>query len=248
MNAPSIKAPHCHTSDPRQNQLLATLSDLEWHRLRPHLQLMDLSLGQVLCESGRNPPHMIFPTTAIASLLYLTLAGASAEVAVVGNDGVVGLSLFMGGNATPSQAVVQSSGQGYRLSAQVVRNEVARGGAVLHMLLRYTQAMIAQVAQTAVCNRFHSIDQQLARRLLLALDRLPTDELEMTQELAANLLGVRREGVTAAAHKLQRAGVIRYNRGHLVVLDRHRLEQCACECYALAKKEYGRLLPMPLAA
>ena len=239
---------HSCSGDPRQNQLLATLSDLEWHRWRPHLQLVDLSLGQVLCESGRNPSYVIFPTTAIVSLLYMTLNGASAEVAVVGNDGVVGLSLFMGGNATPSQAVVQSSGQGYRLRAQLVRNEMTRGGAVLHMLLRYTQAMIAQVAQTAVCNRYHSIDQQLARRLLLALDRLPTDELEMTQELAANLLGVRREGVTAAAHKLQRAGVIRYNRGHIVVLDRHRLEQCTCECYAVAKKEYDRLLPMPLAA
>lgn len=239
---------HSLSGDPRQNQLLATLSDLEWHRWRPHLQLVDLSLGQVLCESGRNPPYVIFPTTAIVSLLYMTLNGASAEVAVVGNDGVVGLSLFMGGNATPSQAVVQSPGQGYRLRAQLVRNEMTRGGAVLHMLLRYTQAMIAQVAQTAVCNRYHSIDQQLARRLLLALDRLPTDELAMTQELAANLLGVRREGVTAAAHKLQRAGVIRYNRGHIVVLDRHRLEQCTCECYAVAKKEYDRLLPMPLAA
>ncbi len=239
---------HSLSGDPRQNQLLATLSDLEWHRWRPHLQLVDLSLGQVLCESGRNPPYVIFPTTAIVSLLYMTLNGASAEVAVVGNDGVVGLSLFMGGNATPSQAVVQSAGQGYRLRAQLVRNEMTRGGAVLHMLLRYTQAMIAQVAQTAVCNRYHSIDQQLARRLLLALDRLPTDELAMTQELAANLLGVRREGVTAAAHKLQRAGVIRYNRGHIVVLDRHRLEQCTCECYAVAKKEYDRLLPMPLAA
>ncbi len=239
---------HSRSGDPRQNQLLATLSDLEWHRWRPHLQLVDLSLGQVLCESGRNPPYVIFPTTAIVSLLYMTLNGASAEVAVVGNDGVVGLSLFMGGNATPSQAVVQSAGQGYRLRAQLVRNEMTRGGAVLQMLLRYTQAMIAQVAQTAVCNRFHSIDQQLARRLLLALDRLPTDELAMTQELAANLLGVRREGVTAAAHKLQRAGVIRYNRGHIVVLDRHRLEQCTCECYAVAKKEYDRLLPMPLAA
>ncbi len=239
---------HSLSGDPRQNQLLATLSDLEWHRWRPHLQLVDLSLGQVLCESGRNPPYVFFPTTAIVSLLYMTLNGASAEVAVVGNDGVVGLSLFMGGNATPSQAVVQSAGQGYRLRAQLVRNEMTRGGAVLHMLLRYTQAMIAQVAQTAVCNRYHSIDQQLARRLLLALDRLPTDELAMTQELAANLLGVRREGVTAAAYKLQRAGVIRYNRGHIVVLDRHRLEQCTCECYAVAKKEYDRLLPMPLAA
>ena len=248
MNTPPINPPHCQPINPRQNQLLATLSDLEWHRWRPHLQPVDLSLGQVLCESGRNPDYVVFPTTAIVSLLYMTLSGASAEVALVGNDGVVGLSLFMGGNTTPSQAVVQSAGQGYRLSAQVVKNEVTRGGAVLHMLLRYTQAMIAQVAQTAVCNRYHSIDQQLARRLLLALDRLPTDELAMTQEQAANLLCVRREGVTGAAHKLQLAGVIRYNRGHIVVLDRHRLEQCTCECYAVTKKEYDRLLPMPLAA
>ncbi len=233
-------------SHPRQNQLLATLSELDWQRWRPHLEWVDLPLGQVLCESGINPTHVIFPTTAIVSLLYLTQNGASAEVAVLGNDSVVGLSLLMGGNATPSQAVVQSEGQGYRLRAELVKNEVTRGGAVLHMLLRSTQAMIAQVAQTAVCNRFHSIDQQLARRLLLALDRLPTDELEMTQELAANLLGVRREGVTAAAHKLQRAGVIRYNRGHIEVLDRHRLEQCTCECYGVVKKEFARLFPAPL--
>ena len=248
MNTSPMNSLHCHSSDPRQNQLLATLTDLEWHRWHPHLEPVELSLGQVLCESGRSPSYVIFPTTAIVSLLYMTLNGASAEVAVVGNDGVVGLSLFMGGNATPSQAVVHSSGEGFRLRAQLVKNEMARGGAVFSLLLRYTQAMIAQVAQTAVCNRYHSIDQQLARRLLLALDRLPTDELEMTQELAANLLGVRREGVTAAAHKLQRAGVIRYNRGHIEVLDRHRLEQCACECYGVAKKEYDRLLPMPLAA
>ena len=236
----------CKQSHPQQNLLLATLSELDWQRWRPHLEWIDLPLGQVLCESGTNPSHVIFPTTAIVSLVYLTLNGASAEVAVLGNDGVVGLSLLMGGSSTPSQAVVQSAGQGYRLRAELVKNEVTRGGAVLHMLLRYTQAMIAHVAQTAVCNRHHSIDQQLARRLLLALDRLPTDELEMTQELAANLLGVRREGVTAAAHKLQRAGVIRYNRGHIQVLDRHRLEQCTCECYGVVKKEFNRLLPMPL--
>ena len=239
---------HHPPRDPRQNQLLAALPDREWRRFLPHLEPVTLSLGQVLCESGRAPAHVVFPTTAIASLMYMTLHGGSSEVAVVGNDGVVGISLFMGGYATPSRAVVQSAGHGFRLSAQMVRSEVARGGAVLRLMLRYAQALIEQVAQTAVCNRYHSIDQQLARRLLLGLDRLPSDTMEMTQELAANLLGVRREGITAAAHKLQLAGVIRYSRGHIEVLDRHRLERRTCECYALAKTEYGRLQPMPLAA
>ena len=233
---------------PRHNQLLASLSDLDWHKWRSQLEPVDLALGQVLCDPARSPCYVVFPTTAIVSWLCLTLDGASAEVAIVGNDGVVGLSSFIGGQAMSCRAVVQSAGEGYRISAQWVNSEVSRGGAVLQMLLRYTQAVIAQIAQTAVCNRFHSIEQQLARRLLLGLDRLPADEMEMTQELAANLLGVRREGVTAAAHKLQRAGVIRYNRGHIVVLDRHRLEQSTCECYAVAKKEYGRLLPLPMAA
>lgn len=237
-----------HACDPRHNQLLASLSDADWQRWQPHMELVDLPLGQVLCESGNKPAYVVFPTTAIVSLLYMTYDGASAEVAVVGNDGVVGISLFMGGDATPSQSVVQSSGQGYRLRAQTVKDEVDRGGPVLAMLLRYTQAMIAQVAQTALCNRYHSIDQQLCRRLLLSLDRLPSDEMQMTQELAANLLGVRREGVTAAALKLQHAGVIRYSRGRIAVLDRRRLEQRSCECYAAAKREYGRLLPMPMAA
>ncbi|MBC7705083.1 MAG: Crp/Fnr family transcriptional regulator [Rhodoferax sp.] len=235
-------------SDPRENQLLSALPDTEWKRWQVSLEKVDLAVGQVLSESGRTPSFVYFPTTAIVSLLCMTQDGGSAEIAVVGNDGVVGVSVFMGGNATPSQAVVQAAGQAYRLRAQIVKDEVDCGGPVLKMLLRYTQAMIAQVAQTAVCNRYHAIDQQLCRRLLLSLDRLPTDSLTMTQELLANLLGVRREGVTAAALKLQLAGVIRYSRGHIDVLDRVRLESRACECYGVARKEYFRLLPMPLAA
>ena len=207
-----------------------------------------MPLGQVLSESGRTQSHVYFPTTAIVSLVYMTQNGGSAEVAVVGNDGAVGISLFMGGNATPSQAVVQSAGKGYRLRAQLVKEALDCAGPVLAMLLRYTQAVISQVAQTALCNRYHSIDQQICRRLLLGLDRLPSDEMVMTQELLASLLGVRREGVTAAALKLQQAGVIRYSRGHINVLDRNRLEQRTCECYTGARKEYRRLLPMPLAA
>ena len=241
-----MKAPPRHAGDPRQNQLLAALPETEWDRWQSHLEPVDLTLGQVLCEAGNSPAHVFFPTTSVVSLLYRTLDGASTEIAVVGNDGVVGISLFMGGNATPSQAIVQSAGRGFRLHAQAVKNEVIRGGAVLQMLLRYTQALIAQVAQTAVCNRYHSIDQQLSRRLLMALDRLPSEELVMTHELLANLLGVRREGVTAAATKLQLAGVIRYSRGRISVLHRDRLEQRACECYSGAKKEYDRLLPVPM--
>lgn len=237
-----------HISDPRENQLLAVMPDADWKRWHQNLERVDLSVGQVLSESGRVPAYVYFPTTAIVSLLYMTQDGGSAEIAVVGNDGVVGVSVFMGGNATPSQAVVQSAGQAYRLRAQLVKDEVDDGGPVLKVLLRYTQAMIAQVAQTAVCNRYHSIDQQLCRRLLMGLDRLSTDSLAMTQEVLSNLLGVRREGVTAAALKLQLAGVIRYSRGHIDVLDRVRLEHRACECYGVAKKEYFRLLPMPLAA
>lgn len=213
-----------HLSHPRQNQLLATLPTAEWSRWESSLELVELSLGQVLSESDRTSPYVYFPTTAIVSLLYMTQDGSSTEVAVVGNDGVVGISLFMGGNTTPNQAVVQSAGLGYRLRAQLVKDEVDRAGAVLQMLLQYTQAMIAQVAKTAACNRYHSIDQLMCRRLLLGLDRLPSDMLLMTQELMANLLGVRREGVTAAALKLQQAGIIRYSRGQIVVLDRPRLE------------------------
>ncbi len=232
-----------HTTDPRQNQLLASLPEAEWHHWQSELEPVQLTLGQVLCESGRVPAYVYFPTTAIVSLLYMTKDGASSEIAVVGNDGMVGISLFMGGEATPSQAVVQSAGLGYRLRAQMMKCAFSRAGPVLDILLRYTQAMIAQVAQTAVCNRYHSIDQQMCRRLLLGLDRLASDELVMTQELLASLLGVRREGVTAAALKLQHAGVIRYSRGHIDVLDRQRLEERTCECYAAAKKEYNRLLP-----
>ena len=239
---------HRQASDPRQNHLLAALPDTEWRRWQTDLEAVDMPRGMVLSESGSTPAHAYFPTTAIVSLLNMTEDGASSEIAVVGNEGVVGISLFMGGDATPSQAVVQSAGHGYRLRAQVVKNEVSRASPVLTMLLRYTQTMIAQVGQTAACNRYHSIDQQLCRRLLLGLDRLPSDELAMTQELLASLLGVRREGVTAAALKLQQAGVIRYSRGHIAVLDRRRLEQRTCECYKVAKKEYDRLLPIPLAA
>ena len=235
---------HPQAGDPRQNQLLAALPQADWARWQPHLESVELPLGAVLCEAGDTAAHVVFPTTAIVSLLVMTQDGGSAEIAVVGNDGLVGVSLFMGGNATSSQAVVQSAGQGFRLRAHLVRQEVDDAGPVLRMLLRYTQALMAQVAQTALCNRYHTIDQQLCRRLLLGLDRLPSDELVMTQELAANLLGVRREGVTAAALKLQQAGVIRYSRGHIAVLDRQRLEQRTCECYAVAKKEHQRLLPM----
>ncbi len=220
-----MNTPHRQRTDPRQNQLLAGLPAADWGAWLPLLEPVDLALGQVLCESGSTPAHVVFPTTAIVSLLYMTQEGSSAEIAVVGNDGVVGISLFMGGNATPSRAVVQHPGQGFRLRAQLVKNEVDRGGPVLQMLLRYTQALIGQVAQTAACNRYHSIDQLMCRRLLLGLDRLPSDELVMTQELLASLLGVRREGVTAAARKLQQAGVIRYSRGHISVLNRERLEQ-----------------------
>jgi CRP-like cAMP-binding protein len=202
-----------------------------------------MPLGEVLYESGVTLSHVYFPTTAIVSLLYVMEDGASAEIAVVGNEGIVGISLFMGGESTPSRAVVQSAGQGFRLKAQVLKEEFNRAGPVLHLLLRYTQALITQMAQTAVCNRHHSLDQQLCRWLLLSLDRLQGDELVMTQELIANMLGVRREGVTEAALKLQSAGLIRYARGRITVLDRAGLEQRTCECYAVVKKEYDRLLP-----
>lgn len=202
-----------------------------------------MPLGQVLYESGAAMSHVFFPCTAIVSLLYVMEDGASAEIAVVGNDGIVGISLFMGGNTTPSRAVVQSAGRGFRLRARAMKEEFDRAGPAMHLLLRYTQALITQMAQTAVCNRHHSLDQQLCRWLLLSLDRLQGPDLVMTQELIANMLGVRREGVTAAALKLQAAGLIRYARGHICVLDRHGLEQRTCECYAVVKKEYQRLLP-----
>ena len=237
-----------HSADPRQNQLLAALPDAEWGRWRQQLEPVELPWGEVLCASGETPAYLYFPTTAIVSLLYMTREGASSEIAVVGNDGLVGIAVFMGGDAMPSQAVVQNAGEGYRLSARMVKQEVNRSSAVMSMLLRYTHTMMAQVAQTAVCNRYHTIDQQLCRRLLVGLDRLPSDELLMTHELLGRLLGVRREGVTAAALKLQQAGVIRYSRGHIDVLDRQRLEQRTCECYAVGKKEYFRQVPIRLAA
>jgi CRP-like cAMP-binding protein len=208
---------------------LALLPDREWVEWQAQLALVDLALGQVLSESGSTPAWVYFPTTAIVSLLYMTQDGESSEIAVIGNDGMVGLSLFMGGNATPSRAVVQSAGQSFRMRAREVRHEVTRAGPVLEILLRYTQSMIAQVARTAACNRYHSVDQLLCRRLLRALDLSPSDDLVMTQELAASLLGVRREGITAAALKLQQDGVISYRRGHIAVLDRVRLEQRTAE-------------------
>lgn len=213
------------STDPRQNRLLAALPPAEWSAWLPLLEPVELSQGQVLCESGGTPAYVVFPTTALVSLLYVTREGSSAEIAVVGNDGVVGISLFMGGNATPSRAVVQHPGLGFRLRAAVVKNEITRSAPVLQILLRYTQALIEQVGNTAACNRYHSIDQLMCRRLLMGVDRTPSDELMMTQELLASLLGVRREGVTAAAVKLQQAGMIRYSRGHIAVLDRERLEQ-----------------------
>jgi CRP-like cAMP-binding protein len=233
---------------PRNNQLLAALPSAEWARWQAHLEPVTLTYGQVLFESGATPASVVFPTTAVVSLAYMTRDGASAEVAVVGNEGVVGISLFMGGNAMTGRALVQSAGLGWRLGAAHVHAAVERGGAVLNLLLRYTQSVIVQTAQTAACNRHHSIAQQVSRRLLMGLDRAQSDELAMTQEAVANLLGVRREGVTAAAQKLQQSGLIRYRRGHIAVLDRQRLEQHTCECYAVAKREYRRLLPMPLAA
>lgn len=234
--------------DPKTNQLLAALPPAEWLRWQPQLESVDMPLGQVLYESGSTLSHVYFPTTAIVSLLYVMENGASAEIAVVGHEGIVGISLFMGGESTPSRAVVQSAGLGLRLEAQTIKDEFNRSGAVMHLLLRYTQALITQMAQTAVCNRHHSLDQQLCRWLLLSLDRLPGNDLVMTQELIANMLGVRREGVTEGARKLQEAGLIRYARGRITVLDRPGLERRTCECYGVVKKEYDRLLPAKLAA
>ncbi|SDX09970.1 cAMP-binding domain of CRP or a regulatory subunit of cAMP-dependent protein kinases [Collimonas sp. OK242] len=236
-----------NSPDPRKNRLLAALPDAEWGRWLPQLEAVEMPLGQVLYESGSTLSYVYFPTTSIVSLLYLLENGASAEIAVVGNEGIVGVSLFMGGESTPSRAVVQSAGQGFRLGARVMKEEFNRAGPVLHLLLRYTQALITQMSQTAVCNRHHTLDQQLCRWLLLSLDRLQGNDLVMTQELIANMLGVRREGVTEAAGSLQTAGLIRYVRGHITVLDRAGLEQRTCECYAVVKKECDRLLPDKLA-
>jgi CRP-like cAMP-binding protein len=230
-------------ANPRQNQLLATLPAAEWVRWLPYLEPVEMPLGQVLYEAGATLTHVYFPTTAIVSLLYVMEDGASAEIAVVGFEGIVGISLFMGGESTPSRAVVQSGGKGYQLKSSLLLEEFNQAGAVLHLLLRYTQALITQMSQTAVCNRHHTLDQQLCRWLLLSLDRLRTNELLMTQELIANMLGVRREGVTEAAGRLHKAGLITYQRGHIKVLDRPELQRRTCECYAVVKREYDRLLP-----
>ncbi len=232
-----------NTPSPQQNQLLAALPQAEYERLLPHLELVPLPLGKVLYEAGGHLDHAYFPTTSIISLLYELENGSSAEIAVVGNEGIVGIALFMAGDTVPNRAVVQSAGHAYRLQGRLIQQEFSRGGVLQHLLLRYTLAMLTQMAQTAVCNRHHSVDQQLCRWLLLSLDRLPTMELIMTQELIANMLGVRREGVTEAAGKLQSAGLIRYGRGHITVLDRAGLEARVCECYEVVRKEFDRLLP-----
>ena len=229
--------------DPQHNHLLAALSPVERERLYPHLRLVAMPLGKVLYESGDRLRHVYFPTNSIVSLLYVLADGASAEISVVGNDGIIGIALFMGGETTPSRAIVQSAGYAYRLIGQQLKDEFHRSGGMQLLLLRYTQSLITQMAQTAVCNRHHSVDQQLCRWLLLSLDRLSVNQLTMTQELIANMLGVRREGVTEAAGKLQRLGVIEYSRGQITVLDRPKLEQLCCECYAVVKREGDRLLP-----
>jgi CRP-like cAMP-binding protein len=236
------------SAEQRENSLLAALPDPEWRRWEPLLQPIDMPLGQVLYEPGATLTHAYFPSTAIVSLLYVMENGASAEIAVVGNEGIIGISLFMGGESTSSHAVVQSAGHGFRLAAQFLKDEFARAGPVLHLLLRYTQALITQMGQIAVCNRHHTLDQQLCRWLLLNLDRLRVNELAVTQELISNMIGVRRESVNEAAIKLQQAELICYARGHITVIDRAGLEKRTCECYAVVKREYDRLLPEELAA
>ena len=233
------------SENPLQNHLLNTLPHIEYERLLPHFELVEMPLGKVIYEPGGELNYVYFPTTCIVSLLYVMENGSSAEIAVIGNDGIVGVALFMGGGSMPNRAVVQSAGRAYRLRGQLLMKEFNQFGAMLHLLLRYTQALITQMAQTAVCNRHHSVDQQLCRWLLLSLDRLPSNELTMTQELIANMLGVRREGVTEAAGKLQKAGLILYSRGHITVLDRPGLEERVCECYQVVKSESDRLLPPP---
>ena len=231
--------------DPRRNHLLAALPKDEYQRLVPQLKRVELTLGDSLAESGKVMRHVYFPVDCIVSLLCVMDDGDSTEIAVVGSEGIVGIALFMGGESTPSRAIVQSAGSAYRLDGQLLKDEFDRASTFQYLLLRYTQALITQMAQTAVCNRHHSLDQQLCRWLLLSLDRLPVNELVMTQELIANMLGVRREGVTEAAGKLQRAGLISYRRGHISILDRPGLEARVCECYAVVKKEYDRLLNVP---
>jgi CRP-like cAMP-binding protein len=232
---------------PTQNHILAALPAEDYARLLPNLEFVEMPLGWAVYESGGQMGYLYFPTTSIVSLLYVMESGASAEIAITGNEGLVGIALFMGGESTSSRAVVQSEGSGFRLRANVLKKEFALGGNLQHLALRFTQALITQMAQTAVCNRHHALEQQLCRWLLLSLDRLQGDELHMTQELIANMLGVRREGVTQAAGKLQAEGLIRYSRGHIKVLDRAKLEAHVCECYAVVKKEYGRLLPYKIA-
>lgn len=231
------------TTDPRQNHLLAALPEDDWLHLQPQLELFEMPLGRVLHESGAPRRYVYFPTNAIVSLLYVLEDGASAEMAVVGHEGMVGISTFMGGGSATYQALVQSAGMGYRLRAEVIQAEFERSGPAMHLLLRFAQALMAQVSQTSVCNRHHTVDQQLCRWLLHSLDRLPGNELVMTHELIANMLGVRREGVTEAACKLQASGLIRCARGRISVLDRPGLERRVCECYGVVKKEYERLLP-----
>ena len=233
-------------TSPTQNHLLAALPPADYARLLPDLEPIAMPLGWVVYESGGHMSYVYFPTTSIVSLLYVTENGASAEIAIAGNEGLVGIALFMGGESTPSRAVVQSAGAGFRLKAGVLKKEFARGGALQHLALRYTQALITQMSQTAVCNRHHTVDQQLCRWLLLSRDRLPDDHLKMTQELIANMLGVRREGVTEAAGNLQAAGLIHYSRGHITILNRAGLEKRVCECYSVVKREFDRLLPYRL--
>jgi CRP-like cAMP-binding protein len=235
-------------ASPRENQLLAAMPPDEYQKLASSLERVAMPLGEAVYESGETQGYVYFPTTCIVSLLYVLADGGSAEIAVTGCEGLVGISLFMGGETTPSRAVVQSAGEGYRLRASILKREFERGSSLQHLLLRYTQALITQMAQTAVCNRHHSVDQQLCRWLLLSLDRLPDNKLVMTQELIANMLGVRREGVTEAAGKLQEDGLIEYGRGKITVLDRKRLEKRVCECYAVVKREYDRLLPKRVSA
>lgn len=235
-------------SDAFRNQLIAALPEAALARWLPHLEPAHMPLGAVIYESGCEMTHMYFPTTSIVSLLYVMRSGASAEIAVVGHEGVVGLPLIMGGGSTPSRALVQSAGEGFRFAASRMLQEFERSASVMHLLLRYTQSLITQMAQTAACNRHHSLDQQLCRWLLLSLDRLDSNELVMTQQLIANMLGVRREGVTEAAGRLHIAGIIDYHRGHIIVLDRDRLEKRTCECYAVVRTECERLLPATIAA
>jgi CRP-like cAMP-binding protein len=233
--------------DPRHNHLLAALHGADWGRWRSHLEAVDMPLGQVICEPGGRLEHVYFPTDCIVSLLYVTADGDSAEIAVVGREGIVGVSLFMGGGTTPSRTLVQGAGTAFRLKASLLLREFRRGGAVMRLLLRYTQALITQMSQTAVCNRHHTLDQQLCRWLLLSLDCLESNEIVMTQELIANMLGVRRQGVTEAAGLLHKSGILEYRRGRITVLDRGALERRSCECYAVVKREYERLLPKGIA-